>query len=64
MWDGGELGAVSARVVVQLEQGNGEEFHVLGHGEDLYITALANTHIHMKLEDSGEGGKDALFFGS
>lgn len=32
----GQLGAVPGRVVVQLEEGDGEEFHVLGDAEDLW----------------------------
>lgn len=35
MRDGGELRAVSGRVVVQFEERDGEELHVLGNAEDL-----------------------------
>jgi hypothetical protein len=35
--NGRELGAVAGSVVIKLEEGDGEQLHVLGDGEDLYI---------------------------
>lgn len=35
--NGRELGAVAGSVVVKLEERDGEQLHVLGDGEDLYI---------------------------
>jgi hypothetical protein len=35
--NGRELGAVAGSVVVKLEEGDGEQLHVLGDGENLYI---------------------------
>lgn len=34
--DGGELGPVPGRVVVEFEEGDGEQFHVFGDAEDFY----------------------------
>ena len=35
MGDGGELWAVTLRVIVQLEQGNSQQLHVLGYRQYL-----------------------------
>lgn len=37
MRDGGELGTVAGGVVVEFEEGHGEEFHVFGDAEDFYF---------------------------
>lgn len=51
MGDSGELGTIPAGVIVELEQGDGEKFHVLRNGEDLYTNKLdTNTNDNNKKE--------------
>lgn len=37
MRDGGELGPVAGGIVVQFEEGDGEEFHVFRDAEDFCV---------------------------